>query len=67
MGIYFTYNPTPGLTDESRNCISNIHKNGLSYSQAAEKLRCLINESMARKISGVFLKDKSDDYNLLNP
>jgi ethanolamine ammonia-lyase small subunit len=67
MGIYFTYNPVPGLTDESRNCISNIHSNGLSYSQAAEKLSFLVNESLKRKISGVFLKDKSDDYDLLTP
>lgn len=65
MGIYFTYNPAPGLTDESRNCISNIHSNGLSYTQAAEKLSYLIKESLKRKISGVFLKDKPDDYNLL--
>ncbi|MBO9702190.1 MAG: ethanolamine ammonia-lyase subunit EutC [Sporocytophaga sp.] len=67
MGIYFTYNPKPGLTDESRNCISNIHKNGLSYSQASEKLSVLVCESLKRKISGVYLKDRPDDYNLLIP
>jgi len=67
MGIYFTYNPKPGLTDESRNCISNIHKNGLSYSQAAEKLSVLVCESLKRKISGIYLKDRPDGYNLLMP
>ncbi|MCR6639973.1 MAG: ethanolamine ammonia-lyase subunit EutC [Sporocytophaga sp.] len=67
MGIYFTYNPVPGLTDESRNCISNIHNKGLSYAQAAKKLSFLVNESLKRKISGVLLKDKSDDYDLLTP
>ena len=60
LGIYITYNPQPGLTDECRNCISNIHGKGLSYDLAAAKLVYLINKSLRLKISGVQLKE---DYN----
>lgn len=60
MGIYLTYSPKKGLTDEKRNCISNIRKGGLSYQFAAEKLAFLVKESIFRKISGVNLKDNMD-------
>lgn len=57
MGAYLTYDPKPGLTDESRNCVSNIRKHGLSSRQAADKIFYLVNEAFKRKISGVALKD----------
>lgn len=56
MGIYTTYQPKMGLTDERRNCISNIHANGLNGMQAAKVLKYLIERSFALKISGVDLK-----------
>ncbi len=56
-GAYLTYNPEFGLTDESRNCISNIRPGGLSYSLANEKIFYLIQQSMRLKISGIALKD----------
>lgn len=59
MGAYLTFQPRPGLTDESRNCISNIRPAGLPYGQAAEKLLYLLTQIKARQLSGVNLKDES--------
>ncbi|MDT0677402.1 ethanolamine ammonia-lyase subunit EutC [Autumnicola musiva] len=56
MGIYTTYNPHTGLTDERRNCISNIHENGLSVEEACSILIKLIDQSFQKKISGVTLR-----------
>lgn len=57
LGAYITYNPRPGLTDEARNCISNIHAGGLSYAIAVEKIVYLIRASLALRLSGVGLKE----------
>ncbi len=57
MGAYLTYNPRPGLTDEVRNCISNIRPHGLSAKQAAIKIFYLVQESFRRMLSGIALKD----------
>jgi ethanolamine ammonia-lyase small subunit len=56
MGIYTTYGPKMGLTDERRNCISNIHENGLTHVGAAQTLLYLIEQSFLNKISGVAIK-----------
>ena len=56
LGIYTTYKPEPGTTDERRNCISNIHENGLSIKKASDLLQYFIKESFRRKLSGVKLK-----------
>lgn len=56
MGVYTTYAPKIGLTDERRNCISNIHTNGLSIFQAARILQHLYEQSINKKISGVEIK-----------
>jgi ethanolamine ammonia-lyase small subunit len=62
MGIYFTYQAKSGLsTDANRNCISNIHCNGLNYEKALEKLLFLIHEAERIKLSGVKLKDETTD------
>ncbi|MDQ4139051.1 MAG: ethanolamine ammonia-lyase subunit EutC, partial [Bacteroidota bacterium] len=60
MGAYLTYQPRPGLTDESRNCLSNIRPAGLSYPVAAEKLLYLLTESLQLQLSGIRLKDKAN-------
>jgi ethanolamine ammonia-lyase small subunit len=57
LGIYLTYNPLPGRSNAERNCISNVRPEGLSYALAAHKLRYLMTESRARKLSGVRLKE----------
>ena len=63
LGAYFTYAPRPGLTDEARNCVSNIRPEGLGYAPAAAKLFFLLQEAQRRQLSGVALKDQSDLLN----
>lgn len=67
MGVYFTYGPKPGLTDADRNCISNIHRNGLCLEAALEKLLYLIAEADRRKLSGIHLKDDAPGRPALLP
>jgi ethanolamine ammonia-lyase small subunit len=59
LGVYLTFAPTVGTTDEKRNCVSNIHGAGLSYEDAAAKIGWLIREGLARELTGVGLKDES--------
>ena len=61
LGAYLTYGPKPGLTDAERNCVSNIHKAGLNYDEAALKIDWLVREGLARQVTGVALKDESAD------
>jgi ethanolamine ammonia-lyase small subunit len=57
LGVYLTHQPRPGRRDSERNCISNIHEDGLSIEAAAEMLVWLMTEARHRKLSGVELKD----------
>jgi ethanolamine ammonia-lyase small subunit len=61
MGAYLTYNPAVGLTDESRNCISNIRPEGMDYAKAATKIHYLVAASFRLQYSGVSLKDEQQD------
>ena len=57
LGVYMTHAPTPGLTDEARNCISNVRAAGLPVEEAVRKLCYLVENALVRRLSGVDLKD----------
>ncbi|MES2257219.1 MAG: ethanolamine ammonia-lyase subunit EutC [Pseudomonadota bacterium] len=59
MGLYLTWQPCIGLSDASRNCISNVRPAGLLYDDAADKLHYLLAEAKRRRLSGVALKDET--------
>jgi ethanolamine ammonia-lyase small subunit len=59
MGLYITWEPRVGLTDERRNCISNVRPAGLSHDEAAYKLHYLLSEALRLGLSGVQLKDET--------
>ncbi len=60
MGLYMTFGPRVGLTDEARNCISNVRPEGMSYAEGAHKLLYLMTEARKRGLSGVMLKDEAE-------
>jgi ethanolamine ammonia-lyase small subunit len=61
LGAYLTFAPEIGRTDAERNCVSNIHREGLSYDEASIKIAWLVRQGLARKLTGVALKDESGD------
>lgn len=61
LGAYLTYQPKTGNTDEKRNCISNIHPDGLTLGLAAAKIVHLLYQMRTKQISGILLKDDQSD------
>lgn len=61
LGVYLTFAPRIGRTDAERNCLSNIHAQGLSYAEAAQRLFLLSRQARQKNITGVALKDEADD------
>jgi len=61
LGLYLTWAPRPGVRDSGRNCISNIHADGLSPTQAADQAAWLIQQATRRGLTGIDLKAASPD------
>jgi ethanolamine ammonia-lyase small subunit len=60
MGAYLTWQPGVQTSDADRNCISNIRPDGIGYADAGFKLTHLLTAMRTQKLSGVQLKDLSD-------
>lgn len=60
LGAYLTFAPRIGLTDEARNCISNIRPGGMGFNEAAFRLAWLIDQGFRHSLTGIGLKDESD-------
>ena len=56
LGVYITWQPRSGRRDAERNCVSNIHPDGLSCAAGAEMVIWLMTEARRRKLTGVELK-----------
>lgn len=56
MSAYITYNPHSGVSESARTVVSNIHSQGITATQAGEKIAELIEKMLKLKISGVALQ-----------
>lgn len=65
LGVYLTWQPHRQRLESERNCISNIRPEGLSHDAAAFKLAWLLEQAFLRRVTGVQLKDESDNPALL--
>jgi len=59
LSIYLTWQPSVGHRDADRNCISNIHADGLGYEHAADKAFWLLSQAKRRRLSGIALKENA--------
>lgn len=61
LGVYLTWKPERSRIESKRNCISNIRPEGLPWEAAAFKLAWLLEQAFLRRLTGVKLKDESDN------
>ncbi|CCJ74383.1 Ethanolamine ammonia-lyase light chain [Cronobacter condimenti 1330] len=61
LGVYLTWYPLRSRIESERNCISNIRPEGLPWDAAAFKLAWLLEQAFLRRLTGVKLKDESDN------
>lgn len=61
LGIYLTWGPNTQRRESERNCISNVRPEGLDYPQAAFKLAWLLEQAFQRRLTGIAMKDESDN------
>jgi ethanolamine ammonia-lyase small subunit len=67
LGVYITWQPHPGRTDAERNCISNIRHEGLSYTEAAQRILFYIHGANQLQATGIMLKENASLVALKNP
>lgn len=67
LGAYLTWGPRIGRPDADRNCVSNIRPAGLSYAAASQRLLYLVREAFRRQLSGVALKDRTEEVVIDKP
>lgn len=60
LGAYLTFAPTVGRRDSERNCVSNIHADGLPHEMAADKIVWLVREALRLGLTGIDLKEDMD-------
>jgi ethanolamine ammonia-lyase small subunit len=53
LSAYLAYRPRPGHTDANRQLVSNIHRHGLSITEASSRIGLLVAEMRERHSSGV--------------
>lgn len=58
LGAYLTFEPRTGRTDADRNCISNIHAEGLQADVAAALLQSLVANALRQGLGGVNLSQQ---------
>ncbi|MCS5959726.1 ethanolamine ammonia-lyase light chain EutC [Klebsiella pneumoniae subsp. pneumoniae] len=61
LGVYLPGSLIVSAWSLRRNCISNIRPEGLSHDAAAFKLAWLLEQAFLRRLTGVGLKDESDN------
>lgn len=61
LGLYLTWDPHRGVSDAERNCISNVRPAGLALEEAAKRAFYLLREARRLELTGVKLKDRSDE------
>ncbi|HXB61225.1 MAG TPA: ethanolamine ammonia-lyase subunit EutC [Acidobacteriaceae bacterium] len=59
LGVYITWEPRPGRTDAERNCISNIHLEGVNYVDAAARILFYMNGAKDLQATGIGLKENT--------
>ncbi|CAN7154776.1 ethanolamine ammonia-lyase subunit EutC [Phenylobacterium sp. LjRoot225] len=59
LGAYVTHAPKVGRMDSERNCVSNIHLDGLTYEGAADRIAWLLREAFRLGLTGVGLKENA--------
>lgn len=67
LSAYMAYRPQPGDTDARRNLISNIHARGVSQEAAVVRILDLARQMVAKKLSGVDIKERLPGKGMESP